>query len=339
MKKTLAFLLAGVMALSLAACGGNEKSESGADTTKAQSEAAQDTTQEVTREVTHEKVDVPESLIGNWNILPQEAFYRMTKLASLDGIVSLNEAEINTFTLNENGTVTVNGKVYLLMPITDGENVDYFQDNLGDFGKYEQAYTVDIESDHYVIGTNTNKDNSDYLVFQPFDNKFACYKPLYTKKKYVVKNAELTLDNWQDFWEVKSKENYSLTEDGWGDVAGFSGGGLALTPKENCVICGIDNGRIAFTTSITETSLVHINKTTEEYYYSDSFTETNESANSEQGLDMGLDSENDIPFAITISGGVSDVTDAGSEFTGRVATRANVEVTRIKGTITYLTEE
>ena len=73
MKKTLAFLLAGVMALSLAACGGNEKSESGAYTTKAQSEAAQETTQAVeqtkreTETPTEKEKTTVELTPDNWN--------------------------------------------------------------------------------------------------------------------------------------------------------------------------------------------------------------------------------------------------------------------------------
>lgn len=330
MKKVLALMLTMVLLLSLAACGGNNAKESVAG--KTSSKAEQSDTVKETEQAPQEKVDVPENLVGTWYIIPSD----YTGSAAGSGV--LDKAEILSFTLIENGTISVDGKEYPLKNSSDNKSI--FHDSV--YGEYKNAYIVNIGNDQYKLGINVDTDNSNYIVFEPYGNKYANYQPLYAKKNYTAKTTELTLDNWKDFFEVKFDDNFGANKNEWGDVAGFYGGGLILTQKDNIKITGIQNGRIAYKLTITETAMAHFNKTTEKYSLSDTVTESNETFENESDLLGSSGTYGGYFSSISLGGDVgrfNDCKDAGDEFTARVATKGDLEVTRIMGTITYLTEE
>ena len=232
----------------------------------------------------------------------------------------------------------MDGKEYPLKNSSDNKSI--FHNSV--YGEYKNAYIVNIGNDQYKLGINVDTDNSNYIVFEPYGNKYANYQPLYAKKNYTAKTTELTLDNWKDFFEVKFDDNFGANKNEWGDVAGFYGGGLILTQKDNIKITGIQNGRIAYKLTITETAMAHFNKTTEKYSLSDTVTESNETFENESDLLGSSGTYGGYFSSISLGGDVgrfNDCKDAGDEFTARVATKGDLEVTRIMGTITYLTEE
>ena len=333
MKKVLALMLAMVLVLSLAACGGNDTKESSTDKTSGIAE--QSDTVKDTEQAPQENVDVPDSLVGTWYIMPN--FSEGSMSASGSSVTILDEAEILSFTIIKNGTITVDGKEYPMKKSSDNNSLRAFQD----YGEYNAAYTVNIGDDQYEIGINTDTDNSNYIVFQPFGNKVASYTPLYAKKNYTLKTAELTLDNWQDFFEVKSE--YKLHKNDWDDFDGVYAAWY-FGEKNDIIISDIQNARIAFKSSSTETSMIHFDKNTEEYTFSDAVTESNEPYESESDINIYNTEDSYHNIWVSIYDNYrflpqKDFKDAGNEYTARVVTKVNVEVTRIMGTIIYLTEE
>ena len=333
MKKTLAFLLAGVMALSLAACGGNEKSESGADTTKAQSEAAQDTTQEVTREVTHEKVDVPKNLVGTWYLLPDGIFdlthsgggSSTSTDTKTDNKLIGREDAISEFTVSENGTITANGKEYYL---SKGSGQAYEEHSDNKTYTYTEQFTFSIDDVQYSVRVN---EESEYVLFEPTgDNVSYSFNPCYSNQKYSdEKNAELTLDNWQDFFEVKY--NYVLSKNDWGDVEGVLDQ-LLLVPKDNIYVVEIESGKAAYNWAVTETSTIHFDKNTEDYTLTDTESVSNDYISGEYDV---YGRHGNAGLWINFTNSREETADNGDEYTARVGSKADVEITRIMGTVTY----
>lgn len=352
MKKPLAFLLAMVMTLSLAACGGNNTKESSSD--KTSSNAEQSDTVKDTEQAPQGKVDVTDSLVGTWYLLPKgfnnalieynedfptdlqpnlssSSSSTNTGTGTTDDIVyvSFDEA-VKEIAIAKDGKITVNGTEYS-MTSSSGETYDRSSDT---YGEFKESFTVEIGEDKYRIYESTSSDNSEYVVFEPIENKKADYTPVYSNKHYTEKTAELTMDNWQDFFEFDFVPCYGLSKDEWGDVQGVMGR-LRLWHKNKALISEIQNGRIAFKSAITETATIHFNKNEEDKYtFSDEVAESNESSDGE----TELYSTNQRYYSDSI-GVPKDFKDAGSEYTQRVPFKASIEITRIMGTITYLTAE
>lgn len=343
MKKVIALVLALILMVSLTSCGGSDTKESDSDKTgnsAEQSEAVIETEQE-----THEKVNVPDKLVGTWRLLP-EAFYQASgsgfPVDDSKKVLIPYENAVTEFTVSDDGIVTANGKEYYLYNSTGKE----FENE--DCGSFEEKFAFNMDEIKYLVYLNKDSDNSDFVVFEPIGDLAYQYRPIYSTKTYTKKTAELTVDNWQDIFEVKGK--YGLSKDDWGDVNGIYGS-FALHEKDNIIICSgfadANDWRIAYNCFVTETALIHIDKKTGEYTFTDRKTVSNEPREVESQFHTVIVEKGDeksdgaeyyydigIPF-----GEINDLKETDNEYTAYVATKVDIEATRIKGTITYLSAE
>lgn len=273
-------------------------------------------------------VDVPESLVGSWYYLPNDYVDALFNIRRAGwGLTGKIFKEIK---ITSDGQVSANGKKYLLKR---GLNNTYEKEYLG---KFKEVFTTEIEKVKFRIYMSTSSDNSEFIVVEPYDNKNAGNILIYSNKKYIKKSAELTLDNWKDFFEVKFNEKCEAVKNEWGDVTGFRARGLELCPKEGVFILSIPDGRYALKCTTTETSLVRYNKTTGEYTYSDATPESIVDEREESIYNNGSGGR----YNIAIGRREYDSTEnAGDEYTARIATKADIEMTRIMGTINYITAE
>lgn len=175
MKKVLALILALVLVLSLAACGGNSTKESITGKTSSQAE----TTEEVqeTEQAPQEKVDVPESLVGTWYLLPYDFFdFMYSPSANEQQSIIKYENAIKEFTISDNGTITVDGKDYFLKS-SSGESFE-LPDPLKTLN---EQFTVEIDKYQYRICLNSD---SEYIAYIAYGNAVSQYNPIYSKQKY-----------------------------------------------------------------------------------------------------------------------------------------------------------
>ena len=179
MKRTitsiLSITLALVMVLSFAACGGNDTKESDSD--KTSSNAEQSDTVKETEQAPQEKVDVPESLVGTWYLLPYGFFFFFFRPSANEqqSIIKYENA-IKEFTISDNGTITVDGKDYFLKS-SSGESFKIPSDSL----TLNEQFAVEIDKYQYRICLNSD---SEYIAFEAYGNAVSQYNPIYSKQKY-----------------------------------------------------------------------------------------------------------------------------------------------------------
>ena len=83
--------------------------------------------------------------------------------------------------------------------------------------------------------------------------------------------------------------------------------------------------------------MIHFDKKTEDYSFSDTTPESNETVDGEGSITGGLRSDGNYYCCSWLNPLKSnEYTDAGNEYTARVITNTDVDITRIKGTITVL---
>ena len=324
MKKTFAFLLAMIMMLSLAACGGNSAKESGADMTN--DNVKQSDTDKETEEAKHEIVDVPESLVGTWYLHLQIGAQVPYSPSGKTAIES--EDAIQSFDIAANGTITVNGTEYTLYNPTEKEKQSISYRHLKDF------YKVDIEGEQYNLFSFEYSDSNISIYFEPNGNFAAHYDPWYSKK--AGKTIELTVDNWQTILEPKIV--YYMEKDSFGDVTNISYK-VGIYPKDGITITGAEDCAIKGSYKFTERATIHFNPNSEEYTLTDviglervdsmAFNRSNQNKYFQDVMDG-----KEYLFQIGTEIFTPSITD--SEITADVPCNLHVEVNNIKGTVAYL---
>lgn len=324
MKKVLALLLAMVLVLSLAACGGNDTKESGADMTN--DNVKQSDTDKETEQAPQEKVDVPDSLVGTWYLNQQIGVLDPSLPSGKTAIES--EDAIQSFDIASNGIITVKGTEYTLYNPTEKEKQSISYRHLKDF------YKVDIEGEQYNLFSFEYSDSNISIYFEPNGNFAAHYAPWYSKK--AGKTIELTVDNWQTILEPKIV--YSMEKDSFGDVTNISYE-VGIYLKDGITITGAEDCAIKGSYKFTERATIHFNPNSEEYTLTDviglervdsrAFNKSNRKIDFQEVMDG-----KEYHFQIDSGISTSNITD--SEITADVPSNLHVEVSNIKGTVAYL---
>lgn len=261
--------------------------------------------------------DIPEKYVGT---------YTLYKTHNDDDPIT------EEFTISKDGTLTFNSQSYALFTpeerykdISGGDNFDILFHAKGNNRIRISECTDGVE-----------------MFALSVDDRFPQY---YFKD---VETAELTAENWQDFFEPAVK--YEAGRDNWGDISYFYTR-IKLVPKDNIEVFNVDEGRIAVTVSPKAFAEVKYDASSEEFAAKeisrDEYTAYEHLANYLESwpkdLEAGFYSSSSTsswydPYVEFLAVREEHFTNDGDAYTFPAISAFEIDVTRIMGTIIYKNE-